>query len=1764
MERMRNLVVIVLVSLSILSGCGPSEHRPTDVYLTVESEYGSPTPSVGDDHLNWGMSVTASVDSPLAGGPGTRYVCTGWTGAGSVPPSGSTNSFTFLITQNSSITWNWKTQYELTISVSPPGLGAVTCSPEGAWQDTDTSVQLTAVANTGCAFINWSGDLGGSDNPQVLTMDGPKSVTAHFHNYTIYVSTTGDDVNDGLSWATAVRTIQKGIDLAGSSGWTVLVANGTYTGANNKNLDFKGKAIYLKSVGGAANCIIDCERSGRGFYLRTNETANSIVDGFTILNGSPSGYGGGIYCFQSSPAITNCKIVGGSGSNGGGIACYSSNATISNCVVTDNSASEGGGIWCYGSNVSITNCAIIKNEADTYGGGIRCSTGANPTITNCTIAGNAGTGDCSGGGIYSSQNSSPVLNNCAIWGNKARSGYQIMNYSSVTLRYCDYANGTDDVAGTGTVTANDCVNVNPQFVDTVSRNYRLRSASPCINAGNDSLVPEGATTDLDGNPRIINGAVDIGAYEYSAQPAPVIADFSAAPTRGSVPLTVYFQDKSTGSITSWAWDFDNNGTTDSTLQNPQYTYATAGTHTVRLTVTGPGGSDTQTKVNYITVRALTGNTIYVDGANGDDEMNNGLSWAQAVKSIQRGLDLAGNTSWTVSVAKGIYTGPDNRDLDFKGKELHLRSAGGATSCIIDCQQLGRGFYFHTNETANSIVEGFTIRNGKGSNSNGGGIYCVNASPVITACIMTGCLPYYEGGAMACEYSYPIIMNCTIEKCRSALYARSSGPILANCTIANNTGAIRYFESCGKIIDCRIMKNDAGNDPGGGISCYNSILAVTNCIIEENKGTNGGGINCYESSCLIANCLIANNRAGSYYGGGIDCYCSDVALDNCTITGNEAPSQPGDGICCNRSDAQISNTIIWGNVRDQIYTYDSNSTVTLNYCAFANGSGDVGGLGTVTANNCVNLDPQFVDAMEQDYHLLATSPCVDAGDNSLVLAGVTTDLEGRPRITNGRVNIGAYEGAWLTMPGGYGTIQAAIDAATDGDGVLVADGIYKGVGNRDLDFKGKVVHLRSASSAANCIIDCENSGRGFHFHSGETAKSRLEGVSIKNGNANCGGGIYCSSNSSPSIAGCTIASSAATNDGGGIHCSFSSPEITNCLIAENRAQRGGGIALDNSAPLIVNCAIADNTASTDYGGGILCWTNASPTVTNCTIVNNSAGSQGAGIYCWENSSPAIGNTIIWGNHASSAGNQIYTYNASDCVSLRCCNYADGANDIAGSGTVTPINRMSSNPQFVDAAGRNYRLLISSPCIDAGDNSLVPSEITTCLDDNPRITGDCVNIGAYEGGWFCVPGSYPTIQSAIDVASDGDGVLVADGTYTETGNKNLDFKGKAIYLKSVGGATNCIIDCENFGRGFYFHTNETPSSVIDGFTIRNGRADGGGGICCYNCSPRIINCIVTGNVSTSTGGGLQFQTGRALIENCTVSNNTAQEYGGGGIYCYNVSRSKITNCTITGNIASGYSDKGGGFSCSSSRITITNCAIESNIADDQGGGLCLYGGSYLITDCTIVNNTSSTESGGGIYAWGGTTLALSACAISNNRTSENGGGICWCDDSSLTMTNCLVSGNITTTRDGGGIFFANSGGVITNCTVVNNTSTAFGGGISCGNSNAVLNNVILWGNSSTQQGCQINADWPSSVTLNYCDYANGVNDIGGIGTVMPNNCINLDPLFIDAGSGNYRLQGTSQCIDAGDDSLMPAAVTSDLDGSPRIVNGAVDIGAYECQR
>ena len=147
----------------------------------------------------------------------------------------------------------------------------------------------------------------------------------------------------------------------------------------------------------------------------------------------------------------------------------------------------------------------------------------------------------------------------------------------------------------------------------------------------------------------------------------------------------------------------------------------------------------------------------------------------------------------------------------------------------------------------------------------------------------------------------------------------------------------------------------------------------------------------------------------------------------------------------------------------------------------------------------------------------------------------------------------------------------------------------------------------------------------------------------------------------------------------------------------------------------------------------------------------------------------------------------------------------------------------------------------------------------------------------------PADFDNIQAAIDDANSGDTVIVADGNYTGSGNRDLDFGGKAIIVRSENGPNNCIIDCENSGRGFYFHSNEGHDSVVDGFTIINGYSSySGGGICMMvdwdtwvSSTPTIKNCIICYNNTDGTGGGIYFyatehQKG-PIITNCVISNN-----------------------------------------------------------------------------------------------------------------------------------------------------------------------------------------------------------------------------------------------------------------------------------------------------
>jgi hypothetical protein len=343
------------------------------------------------------------------------------------------------------------------------------------------------------------------------------TVTVHVDEGLHYVAaSSGNPVAPYTSWATAAMNIQDAVNVAGAGG-AVFVTNGTYGPVTvNTPLTLQsvnGPDVTVINGGGAATCV----------YL----TNDALMVGFTLTNGI-----GGVYC-EANAVLTNCVLSGNSASYGGGAnggtlnnctlsgnsayfqggGAYSCN--LNNCTLTRNSAygylsyENGGGAYgctlnnctltgnsalyfgysSYGGGAAscwLTNCKLTGNSADNVGGGA-----GGCILNNCTLAGNSAS-YTGGGGAWSS-----TLHNCIVYLNAPD------NYDYGTLNYCCT---TPDPGGVGNIT-ND-----PAFVDYSDGNLRLQSNSPCINAGDNAYVV--GSTDLDGNPRIVGGTVDIGAYEY--------------------------------------------------------------------------------------------------------------------------------------------------------------------------------------------------------------------------------------------------------------------------------------------------------------------------------------------------------------------------------------------------------------------------------------------------------------------------------------------------------------------------------------------------------------------------------------------------------------------------------------------------------------------------------------------------------------------------------------------------------------------------------------------------------------------------------------------------------------------------------------------------------------------------------------------------------------------------------------------------------------------------------------------------------------------------------------------------------------------------------------------------------------------------------------------------------------------------------------------------------------------------------------------------
>lgn len=252
---------------------------------------------------------------------------------------------------------------------------------------------------------------------------------------------------------------------------------------------------------------------------------------------------------------------------------------------------------------------------------------------------------------------------------------------------------------------------------------------------------------------------------------------------------------------------------------------------------------------------------------------------------------------------------------------------------------------------------------------------------------------------------------------------------------------------------------------------------------------------------------------------------------------------------------------------------------------------------------------------------------------------------------------------------------------------------------------------------------------------------------------------------------------------------------------------------------------------------------------------------------------------------------------------------------------------------------------------------------------------------------VPGDQPNIQAGINAAQNRDEVLVADGVYTGSGNRNINFLGKLITVRSENGPEDCTVDCQRLGRGFIFENGETRDATLEGFTITNGVTDRalGGGIYCPSASPIIRDCVIVHNdTGIFNGGGVHLGPGtNALVEHCVIRDNLGG--GGAGIFCEN-SFSEIRDCIIARNVAG----VGGGTLCTGGQPTFVNCLFSQNHSPDLnwGGGavFCNSGSTARFINCTMVGNTADGLGGGAIFSNRSSVPVVTGSILWDNRPDQ----------------------------------------------------------------------------------------------------------------------------------------------------------------------------------
>ena len=375
--------------------------------------------------------------------------------------------------------------------------------------------------------------------------------------------------------------------------------------------------------------------------------------------------------------------------------------------------------------------------------------------------------------------------------------------------------------------------------------------------------------------------------------------------------------------------------------------------------------------------------------------------------------------------------------------------------------------------------------------------------------------------------------------------------------------------------------------------------------------------------------------------------------------------------------------------------------------------------------------------------------------------------------------------------------------------------------------------------------------------------------------------------------------------------------------------------------------------------------------------------------------------------------------------------------------------------------------------------------------------------------------------------------------------------------MNGAKATVIDCESNldTRGFIFQNSETNDSVLDGFTIRNGVHELGGGIYCNNASPTIKNCVIAWNKAskndrgTGRGGGIYCFNSDAKIIDSTISNNSTESAYGGGVYFdgdtiidgvfvrETVNQPSLLSCTISDNTGSGVHIQ----------HFINPELKDSKILHNSWRGIVCTSfhtsGTY-ITHCEIAQNT-----GGGVLVTQYSSLTITNSIIKQN-TAREGGGISCGPTASVYVSYCIIAENVAT-ESGGGIEVSSTRGeaIIEFCTITQNRAHEEGGGVYVWTgTHFLLSNSIIWGNEAdiSHSEAYITQYFFGKIIIMANDINGKIEDIVRIfewdrsQSLIEDN-IHEDPLFIDAAGGNYRVKPNSPAYAIGAHSILDGLVS-----------------------